>query len=152
MPTDILFYLVCIPGVMLYGIAKGGFGGPMAVLSVPLMSLVMPPAQAAAILLPILVFMDMLVVKTYWGTFDRLALRWLLPSALVGVALGYWSADHFDDDAMRILVGTVALVFGLQTVLALTGTGAREHHPVGATFFGALAGFSSFSIHAGGPR
>src|SRR5690554_7655685 len=54
MLTEPLFYLCAIPAVLLYGIAKGGFGGNIAILSVPLMSLVMPPQQAAAILLPIL--------------------------------------------------------------------------------------------------
>ncbi len=39
MLTDPLFYLVAIPGVMLYGIAKGGFAGPVAVLAVPMMAL-----------------------------------------------------------------------------------------------------------------
>jgi uncharacterized membrane protein YfcA len=55
MITDPLFYLCAIPAVLLYGIAKGGFGGNIAILSVPLMALVMSPQQAAAILLPILI-------------------------------------------------------------------------------------------------
>jgi uncharacterized membrane protein YfcA len=59
--TDPGFYLTSIPAVLLYGIAKGGFGGAVAVLSVPMMALVMPPTQAAAILLPILVVMDAFV-------------------------------------------------------------------------------------------
>ena len=67
MLTDPAFYLVSVPAVLLYGIAKGGFGGAVAVLSVPLMALVMSPTQAAAVLLPILVVMDAFVVRTYWG-------------------------------------------------------------------------------------
>jgi uncharacterized membrane protein YfcA len=97
--ADPWFYAVSIPAVLLYGVAKGGFAGPMAILAVPLMALVMSPTQAAAILLPILVVMDILVVRTYWGTYDRQALRLMLPGGL----------------------------------------------------FGTLAGFTSFSIHAGGP-
>ena len=75
MLTEPWFYAVSIPAVLLYGVAKGGFAGPMAILAVPLMALVMSPSQAAAILLPILVVMDILVVRTYWGTYDRQALR-----------------------------------------------------------------------------
>ena len=45
---DPLFYAVSIPAVLLYGIAKGGFAGPLAILGVPLMSLVISPLQAAA--------------------------------------------------------------------------------------------------------
>ena len=151
MLTDPLFYLVAIPGVMLYGIAKGGYAGPIAVLSVPLMSLVMSPTQAAAILLPILVVMDALVVKTYWRTWDVRALRLLLPPAMLGIGLGYLSAESMNDDYMRLLVGGISLLFGLQALFRYDPAKQREHHRGGASVFGAVAGFTSFSIHAGGP-
>ena len=92
MLADPWFYLASVPAVLLFGIVKGGFGGAIAIISVPMMALVMPPTQAAAILLPILVLMDVLVVKAYWGVFDRRALYLLLPGAVVGVGLGYLSA------------------------------------------------------------
>lgn len=149
--TDPWFYLVSAPAVLLYGIAKGGFGGALAVISVPMMALVMPPTQAAAILLPILVVMDMLVVKTYWGVFDRRALWLLLPGALVGVGIGYFSAEAMNDDYMRILIGVLSLVFGVQSLLGLKGLSSSEHNAVSGGLFGSLAGFTSFSIHAGGP-
>jgi uncharacterized membrane protein YfcA len=151
MLTDPLFYLCSVPAVMLYGIAKGGFGGPMAVLAVPLMALVMSPTLAAAILLPILVVMDALVVKTYWGIFDRRALQILLPGALVGIGLGYLSADLLNDDLMRLMVGAISLLFGLQSLFTLKAGSAAEHQPVAGGLFGMVAGFTSFSIHAGGP-
>lgn len=151
MLTQPEFYLVCIPGVLLYGIAKGGFGGPLAVLSVPLMSLVMSPTQAAAILLPILVVMDALVVRTYWGTYDKRALQLLLPGALVGVVIGYLAAESMNDNYMRILIGLVSLLFGLQNLLGFRTQGPREHNAISGGLFGTLAGFTSFSIHAGGP-
>jgi hypothetical protein len=52
--TDPWFYVAAIPAVLLFGIAKGGFGGGLGVLAVPLMALVVSPLQAAAVLLPIL--------------------------------------------------------------------------------------------------
>ncbi|MEM0952880.1 MAG: sulfite exporter TauE/SafE family protein [Pseudomonadota bacterium] len=151
MLSDPLFYLCTIPAVLLYGIAKGGFGGPVSVLSVPLMALVMSPTLAAAILLPILVVMDALVVRTYWGKFDRGALKVLLPGAIVGVGLGYASAEYLNDGLMRLMIGVISLVFGLQTLRARTGAKCSGHNPVSGSAFGALAGFTSFSIHAGGP-
>lgn len=148
---DPAFYAVSIPGVLLYGIAKGGFGGAVAILAVPLMALVMPPAQAAAILLPILCVMDAVVVRTYWGQFDGRALRLLLPGAVLGIALGYLSLDVMNEHWLRLLVGVVAGSFGVLTLLGLQAMTGREHHPGTAGFFGGLAGFTSFSIHAGGP-
>ncbi|MEP5569834.1 MAG: sulfite exporter TauE/SafE family protein [Halioglobus sp.] len=151
MLTDPAFYLVSVPAVMLYGIAKGGFGGAVAVLSVPLMALVMSPTQAAAILLPILVVMDAFVVRTYWGQFDKRALQLLLPGALVGIGIGYLAADVMNEDYMRILIGVISLVFGVQQLTGLQSRGAAQHNVGAAGFFGTLAGFTSFSIHAGGP-
>ena len=151
MLTDPLFYFCSVPAVLLYGIAKGGFGGPIAVLSVPLMSLVISPTLAAAILLPILVVMDGLVVKTYWGHYDRHALRLLLPGALLGIALGYYSADLVNEEMMRLMVGVISLAFGLQNLVSLKGITGERHSALSGTIFGGIAGFTSFSIHAGGP-
>lgn len=151
MLSDPLFYLVSVPAVLLYGIVKGGFGGAIAILSVPLMALVMPPTQAAAILLPILVVMDILVIKTYWGVFDRRALYLLLPGALVGVGVGYLSAEAMNEHYMRILIGVLSLVFGLQSLLGLKAFASKDHNTFSGSLFGVLAGFTSFSIHAGGP-
>lgn len=151
MLTDPLFYLCSVPAVMLYGIAKGGFGGPVAVLAVPLMALVMSPTLAAAILLPILVVMDALVVKTYWGVYDRRALEILLPGALVGILLGYLSAEYMNEDVMRLLVGIISLAFGVQSFFQLRASAGTGHNALAGSVFGTVAGFTSFSIHAGGP-
>lgn len=151
MLTDPGFYLVSVPAVLLYGVAKGGFGGAIAILAVPLMALMMPPAQAAAILLPILVVMDFVVIYSYRGHVDRRALVLLLPGAALGILAGYVLADAMNEDLMRLLVGVVALAFGLQALLGWLSQVGREHRRVSATFFGALSGFTSFSIHAGGP-
>ena len=151
MLSDPVFYLVSVPAVLLYGIAKGGFGGAVAVLSVPLMALVMSPTQAAAILLPILVVMDAVVVKTYWGVYDRRALILLLPWAMLGILLGYLTAEMMNDDWMRVLIGLISTVFGVQSLFGWTRASSREHNGAAAGVFGSLAGFTSFSIHAGGP-
>ncbi len=151
MLSDPAFYLVCVPAVLLYGVAKGGFGGAVAVLSVPLMALVMPPTQAAAILLPILVVMDGFVVHTYWGRYDRTALRLLLPGALLGIIVGYLAADAMNDALMRILIGALSLLFGAHSLVNLGSQLGSRHNRAAAGVLGTLAGFTSFSIHAGGP-
>jgi len=53
MLNDPSFYFAAIPAVLLVGLTKGGMGEALALLGVPILSLAMPPAQAAAILLPI---------------------------------------------------------------------------------------------------
>ena len=51
---DPWFYAAAVPAVILVGLSKGGLGGAMGFVGVPLMALTISPVQAAAILLPIL--------------------------------------------------------------------------------------------------
>ena len=78
-------------------------------------------------------------------------MRLLLPGALLGLLIGYLLADRMNEDYMRILIGLLSLVFGIQQLLGLQSHQAGQHHRGAAGFFGTLAGFTSFSIHAGGP-
>jgi uncharacterized protein len=151
MISDPFFYLFAVPAVLIYGISKGGFGGSIAVLSVLLMTFVVSPTQAAGILLPILCVMDLFVMWTYRGVFDRTSLKMLLPGAMVGIVAGYLTVDIMNDDAMRIMIGAISLAFCLKTWLDWPRGAGREHGAVSGTILGTMAGFTSFSIHAGGP-
>ena len=87
MLTDPTFYLFALPAVFLIGISKGGFGGGAALLAVPLMSFALPPLQAAGILLPILVVMDIAGLIAYRRDIDRATLIHTLPGAIIGTPL-----------------------------------------------------------------
>ena len=67
---DLLFYFYASIGVILFGISKGGFAGPIAILSIPIMAIVMSPIKAAAILLPVLLLMDFVALYIYWKKWD----------------------------------------------------------------------------------
>ena len=67
--TDPLFYAVAIPAVVFLGLSKGGFSG-IGMVSTPLVALVMPPLEAAAILLPILLVQDAVSVFVYRCVWD----------------------------------------------------------------------------------
>ena len=56
MEINSLFFFTVIPAIILYGIAKSGLGGSMTLISIPLMTIVMPLNQALGIILPILIF------------------------------------------------------------------------------------------------
>ena len=146
---DPFFYLCAIPAVLLFGISKGGFGGSIAILGVPLLTLVISPTQAAAILLPILCVMDIVVVWTYRGRFDRASLRVLLPGAMVGILLGYFFAGFMHDHALRILIGGISILFVIQSWIKTSS--AHNHNRIRGALLGLASGFTSFAIHAGGP-
>ena len=109
-----IFYVVSIPAVLLYGIAKGGFAGPLAILGVPLMSLVISPLQAAAILLPILCVQDVISIYSYRKSFHLKNLMILLPAALSGIVLGYlWFSLLSDSNIKIFFTFLYNLMFGL---------------------------------------
>ncbi len=151
MIVDPWFYVAATVAVLIVGIAKGGLGGGIGVVAVPLMSMTVSPAQAAAIILPILLVMDALAIRAYWRRWDWDNLRVLIPASLVGTVLGFLTFRYFSADGLRALVGIVALVYAFQYFTRSAPVERTGPHTSGAIFWGATAGFTSFSIHAGGP-
>lgn len=154
MITDPWFYFAAVPAVFLVGMSKGGFGGGLGTLGVPLMALTISPVQAAGILLPILCLMDLFSLWAYRRLWVRAELWVLVPASLVGIAAGTLFFDAMSPAAIRLLVGLVAIVFTLHYVLARwrrARAGLPNYpRPVGIVA-GVIAGFTSFIAHAGGP-
>ncbi|NRG17346.1 sulfite exporter TauE/SafE family protein [Rhizobiales bacterium] len=150
--ADPIFYALAVPAVFLVGLSKGGFGGSIALLGVPMMSLAISPVQAAGIMLPILVTMDIVGLVAYRGKFDKASLKILLPGAVIGIAIGYFTAAFVTEAHVRLIVGLVALLFSLNYYLGRANRGeARPHKPWRGRFWGVVAGFTSFVSHTGGP-
>lgn len=147
------FYATSIPAVTLVGMSKGGFGGTMALIGVPLMALAMSPVRAAAIMLPILVVMDMVSLWTWRGRRDGTTLRNMLPGALAGIGLGWLLATIVTVSQVKLIVGAMALLFALRWAAQRLGYRAprRAQSPVAGNFWGGVSGFTSFVAHAGGP-
>ena len=151
MITEPWFYVAAAVAVLIVGVAKGGLGGGIGVVAVPLMAMFVSPAQAAAIMLPVLMVMDALALRVYWQRWDWRNLRVLVPGSLVGTGLGFLTAGYLSANGLRALVGAVALLFSVQHFVRRAPAETRPPHPVVGLFWGATAGFTSFSIHAGGP-
>jgi uncharacterized membrane protein YfcA len=157
MLTDPNFYAVAIPAVALVGLSKGGLGGAFALIGVPLLAFAVPPMQAAAIFLPILLVMDAVALWAWRNHNNRATLIAMLPGAVIGIGLGWATSTYVSADAMRLVLGAISVVFALKYFLEswLTYKG-KETEPVGerpvaGSFWGSLAGYASFVAHAGGP-
>jgi len=149
--VDPWFYVVATVAVLIVGIAKGGLGGGIGVVSVPLMPMTVSPAQAAAIMLPILLVMDALAIRVYWRRWDWSFLRVLIPASLVGTVLGFLTFRYFSADGLRALVGVASLVYAFQYFTRSTSVVRKRPRTGSGIFWVATSGFTSFSIHAGGP-
>jgi len=151
MIDDPWFYIAAIPAVLVLGLAKGGFGS-VGLLVVPILSLAVSPVQAAGIVLPILVLSDLVALYSYWGEWDSRTMAVMMPGALVGVAVGWWTAAWVGEEQIRLILGVISVAFALNYWLRQRR--AVDPHPqnvVKGTFWGAVSGFTSFVSHAGGP-
>ncbi len=150
------FWAAAITAVLIVGIAKAGFGGGIGFVATPLIALTISVADAAALLLPLLIVVDFLSLRHYRGVYDRPTLKLLLPSAILGVFLGalFFNGMRDNEDVLRRALGLLAVLFVIYQVgrTALLGAleGRRPGRPVGI-FLGVLSGFGSTLAHAGGP-
>lgn len=146
-----LFVLAAVAATLFAGLSKGGFAG-LGMVSTPILALVMPPVQAASVMLPILLIQDAYSVVSYRRTVDRRNLAILLPGAVLGIALGYGLASHLPQAAVALALGVISVGFA---ALGLCGGAAgrpKRSARVGpGVFWGALSGFTSMIAHAGAP-
>lgn len=137
------------------GISKSGFGAGAEMAVVPIMALFIQPQIAAAIVLPILMVIDVANIWRYREHWDRRLVLTLIPAAIIGIAIGAMTFQFLNADILRIALGILALLFVAYRVLndQLTEAIDRESKPgfLFTSFFGAMAGYTSFVAHAGGP-
>jgi uncharacterized membrane protein YfcA len=149
--TDPFFYMIAAPAGLLLGVSKSGFGAGFGSLAVPMMALAVTVPQAAAILMPVLLVMDLLGMAAFRKDVDRALLRFMLPYALVGVMLGALLFKLLDARWVAAIVGGFTLLFLAQQMLFKTD----PNDPPPPRWMGGIllivSGFTSFIAHAGGP-
>lgn len=149
--TDPLFYAVAIPAVLLLGVSKSGFGAGFGSLAVPMMALAVSVPQAAAILMPVLLLMDLLGMAAFRNNVDRRLLGFLLPFGLLGTLVGTLLFKLLDPRLVAGIVGVFTLLFLAQRLI-FPPTPDQPPPPrwIGAVL-SVTSGFTSFIAHAGGP-
>ena len=151
MITDPWFYAVAVPSVLLMGLAKSGFLGGFGALATPLLALVVPVPQAAAIMLPLLAVMDIVGVQRLWRERDHDLIRLLIPAGLIGTVVGTLLFGLLSARTVAAVVGAMTLLFLAQR-LVFPPRVDRPRAPRWVGFgLGIAAGFTSFVAHAGSP-
>src|SRR6476646_2874193 len=102
--TDPLFYAVALPAVVFLGLSKGGFSG-IGMVATPLLALILPPLEAAAILLPIILIQDAVSVWVYRRVWDPWNLKVMIPVCVIGIGAAWVFAAYMPTGAIRLLVG-----------------------------------------------
>ncbi len=150
-----LQWACAIAGALMVGVSKTGLSG-LSVLAVALFAYVFPSTkQASGLVLPLLIFADVVAVFSYrvhahWGHLWR-----VFPWTALGVVLGFIALDTISDRNARYLIGGI--------ILALTAVSCwRRHRNAGrnpdvplhwsaAIVVGILAGFVTLIANAAGP-
>ena len=115
------------------------------------MALSVTVPQAAAILMPVLLLVDLLGLAAFRRNFDRALLKFLIPFGLIGTAVGALLFTVLNAHVVAGIVGGCTLLFLAQRLVFPP----RANSPPPPKWAGALltltAGFTSFVAHAGGP-
>jgi uncharacterized membrane protein YfcA len=147
--TDPLFLFVAFIAVLLVGLAKGGFSG-IGMAATPLLALAVPPLQALAILLPILLAQDVVSIWWYRRDWDGWNLKVMLPGAILGVGLAWAVGSVVPDNVVRLIIGVIGVTFVLNSWFGKVPPPGRPSAASGV-FWGAGAGFTSTIASAGMP-
>ena len=151
MITDPLFYLLAVIAVILLGLSKGGFFG-LGVMALPLMSLFVPPLQAAAILLPTALAQDALTIRAYRRDWSAWNLKIMIPSMAMGIVIAALFAASLSAADIRLAIGLIAGAFVLRHWLGTRFDRlATNSNTLTGVIFGAIGGFTTLLANAGGP-
>jgi len=150
------FWVTAVFVMVLTGLGKSGFGSGIGALATPLLALTIGAANAAALLLPLLIIMDLFTVPYYYNRFDRRHLTILLIGSLFGIAVGAYFFDTLshNEQALKMGIGALAILFVVLQIgrsLILGALSERKPGRVMGWLMGALGGFTSTIAHAGGP-
>jgi uncharacterized membrane protein YfcA len=149
--SDPVFYLAAVVAVTFLGLAKGGFAG-VGLVATPLLALVVPPVQAAAIVLPILLAQDVISVWVYRHDWDAWNVKVMLTGGVAGVGAAWALAAHVSDAEVRLAVGLIAFVFVLgYWFMPLPKKERGRPKAWLGVFWGGVSAFTSALSHAGGP-
>ncbi|WP_220799295.1 sulfite exporter TauE/SafE family protein [Roseobacter sp. OBYS 0001] len=151
---DLTFFLIAGPAVIFAGISKGGFGSGAAFASASILALVVEPGLALGVMLPLLMLIDASTLRPYWRKWDMQAAILLILGALPGVALGAALYKLTEPDVFRVLIGVISVGFVIWQIATANGfikAATKMLSPAAGVFAGAVAGFTSFVSHAGGP-
>lgn len=168
------YIAVAVIALLVTAVSKGGFGGGVGMISVPLMLQVAPGPTVIAMWLPILIACDIATIRAYPKEWSWPAMRPLVPGMALGILATTAFLGTLDKDAhgaaaqqrdgwLKLGVGLVAFVFIALKYLprkpkpaATEGEGAAEPAPWSPTYavgipVGLLSGLTTMIAHAAGP-
>ncbi len=147
-------WLCAIAGALMVGISKTGISG-LGVLAVALFANVFPSSkQASGLVLPLLIFADVVAVVSYRAHAQWRHLWRVFPWTALGVVIGFMTLGRISDHSARWLIGGIILgITALSYWRRFASTGRDADQPLhwsAAMATGVLAGFVTLIANAAG--
>lgn len=106
-PQMLLTFLITLIGIFLASVLRGFTGFGFGLAAVPLLALVLPPAQVV----PLVVVLNLVIgasgLRTAIHQTDWRAIRGLVPGVLVGIPLGLLILTAFRANTVRLAIGLI---------------------------------------------
>lgn len=154
MLPDLQILAIGAVATLFAGISKGGFGSGASFAAAPILATVIDPRMALGLLLPLLMLIDLVTLRSFWRAWEPRAAWVLCLGAVPGVALGAGLYQVANADAFRLLIGGISLAFVAYQLAKQWGWLKVSPGQIGSAWgvaTGTAAGFTSFVSHAGGP-
>jgi uncharacterized membrane protein YfcA len=116
-----------------------------------MMALAVTVPQAAAILMPVLLLMDLLGMAAFRKNVDRRLLMFLIPWGLLGIVIGALLFKVLDARVVAGIVGVFTLLFLAQRLLFPPHADSAPPPKWMGALLTTASGFTSFIAHAGSP-
>ena len=150
--TSIQWTAACIAALII-GVSKTGIPG-IGILAVTVLAMAFPAKLSVGVMLPMLIVGDIFAAMWYRRK-PRWDILWrIIPPAMIGIVVGYFLMDRISNEALRPVIGGIAL--GLLTLQALSDFGVFTmervpHHWAFAWSLALLAGVVTMLSNAAGP-
>jgi uncharacterized protein len=152
-PVDPLVFLGLIIVTFSGALITSGFGVGGGMLMTPMVLLLLPPKFGIGLIGPMMLLMSGTGVRQYWKQWDNQCLLVILPSMMVGVWVGTHLLSVISADAVKRIVGALAISFGVLQYLAIDRPKWKERlrptAPQGVGL-GFASGIISAMAHVGG--
>ncbi len=155
MSFEPLQWIFAVLGAFMVGVSKSGITG-LSILSVALFTHIFPSSkQASGIVLPLLIFGDLVAVLSYRRHTQWRYLWKLFPFTAAGVVLGYFALGRVSDRHARMMIGVI--IVALAALSYWRRRSVRSEPQAGrlswvfAAAVGVVAGFITLVANAAGP-
>ena len=158
------YIVTAIIALLVTGVSKGGFGGGVGILSVPLMLQVASYKFVLGVWLPILIVCDCATIRQYPREWNPRAFWLIAPGALLGILLASCFLGKVNMDVhtpagkrfqayLCLAVAFISIFFVLLQCLPKSGSSRAPWRPtwLGSLPLGLAAGVTTTVSHAAGP-